>query len=242
MRWRANFHFWWCLPCAYRVWWKWCYTTRENILDQRKGSHRISGFFIVYLSSLIWCEKWSHMVVSVWEYQEYSPMWKMLPVELTTFIYQEIPLSTLCILLHQFRVWGDLQIFKTKKTFKHPFLFNPGTVISVFKPVCCVLCFDWNIRHKKFFILKIPGHIVQYIPVWSFLCLIHSISYPGQFSTSLQSQCCTFSLVLFTPSSSHFSPLRHHFHTALLVSKSWIVSCNVPGEMFCSQLSFYVWL
>lgn len=60
-----------------------------------------------------------------------------------------------------------------------------------------------------------------------FVCLTHFTLYLGQFSTSLQSQCCSFTLLLFTLSSSHFSSSRHHFHK----QKAGVVWCNVPGGM-----------
>lgn len=59
------------------------------------------------------------------------------------------------------------------------------------------------------------------------VCPTHFTPCLGQISTSFQHQCCSFSLLLFTLSSSHLSPLGHHFHA----QKAGVVWCNVPGGM-----------
>lgn len=159
----------------------------------------------------------------------------MLPVELMVSVYQETPLSTSCIFSIS-SVFGRICRFLRPK--------RPSDILLCL--ILVELCL-YSTQSVVFWLKHMSQKGLYFEDTWThspvhpcmvlLVCLTHFTSHLGQFSTSLQSQCCSSSLVLFTPSFSHFSPLRHHFHTALLVSKKPKLRGAKCLGNFCSQLS-----
>lgn len=193
----------------------------------------------MYISSLVWCEKWTCFCTCLgisgifWNAESVASRVN------SSYPRKDRERLCPCVLLRQFGIWLDLYIFKTKK------VLQASCFVLFWDNYLCIqpdtLCFDCKMSLKYLYFEDIQRHNLIHpcmfpAPVpYIFHILLWTIwsQFPGWMLCFQPRPHHSFLL-------SHLSPLRHHFHAVLLVSRTLELRGEMCLEECLLQVILYV--